>query len=86
MSTDYLKLQSCLTVKGRVLAYCLQAVKVVAPAVGGAPKGSHTINDPKATDVLPASNVAGATVTNAPPPSMLNVVLLQLEAAETPVT
>ena len=58
---------------------------MVAPAAGGAPKGSHIAADANDTLVFPVSKVAGATVTvtRDPPPSIFNTVLVQLAALGT---
>ena len=64
----------------------MQAVKVVDPAAGGTPKGSHVKAVENETLVLPVTNVAGATATVAPPPSKFNMVLIQLAALGTFVT
>jgi hypothetical protein len=61
----------------------LHAVKVVAPADGGAPKGSQIEAALKATLVFPVRSVAGATATVAPPPSTLMTFAEQLVALAT---
>jgi len=50
---------------------------VTAPAAGGAPNGSQVRAEAKETLVLPVSNVAGATATVAPPPSIFITDLVQ---------